>query len=101
MQSASLIPPEVYSNKSAAILAFTNDDFHKNVLDGYFETFIELFPGIEKCINKYEFVCEITDQMLDVIASNIKEKIHKSGSINEDNDVAEFLGQFTSKLLFF
>ena len=100
LQSASLIPPEVYSNKSAAISAFTNDDFHKNVLDGYFETFIKLFPGIEKCINKYEFVCEITDQKLDVIASNIKEKIHKSGSINEDNDVAEFLGQFTSKLWF-
>ena len=88
----------MYSNKSAVISAFTNDDFHKNVLDGYFETFIKLFPGIEKCINKYEFVCEITDQMLDVIASNIKEKIHKSGSINEDNDVAEFLGQFTSKV---
>ena len=95
LESASLIPPEISANKSTIVEALTNDEFHENLVHGYFITLIELFPGIEICIRKYEFICEITDQTLDDITRNIEKTILMSGNSNDNDDVAEFLGLFT------
>ena len=62
LESASLIPPEISANKSTILSGLTNDEFHENVVHGYFKTLIELFPGIKICIRKYEFICEINNQ---------------------------------------
>ena len=52
------------------------------------------FPGVETCIQNYEFVCNITSQTFDAIMKNIAQKIHNSGIRKEKNDVEAFLGQY-------
>ena len=46
MKKSTVIPPEIYSNEAALISAFSSADFEKNMIDNYFQTFIDSFPGI-------------------------------------------------------
>ena len=85
-----MISPEFFSNP----IIFANEDFQNRVIQGFFETFTDLFPGVEKCIQNYEFVCNITSQTFDAIMKNIAQKIHNSGIRKEKNDVEAFLGQY-------
>ena len=56
LQPASLIPPDLLFNKSALITEFTEGNLEKNIIDGYFRTFTDLFPGIEICVKNYDFL---------------------------------------------
>ena len=95
LKSASLITPELISNKSALILGFTEGDLEKDMIDGYFKTFFDIFPGIEKCMENYDFVCNFTEDIMKTIVGNIAVKISNSGYKNDDQDVAAFLGKLT------
>ena len=96
LEKASLFPIEMFSNTSAIMEAFRTDNFEEKLLQRYFKTFAEIFPGIGTCIKNYEFVCKITDEMLDNIVENIKSKIEKSGTKNVDQDVQAFLSKLIS-----
>ena len=93
LKSASLIPPDLLFNKSALTTGFTEGNLEKNIIDGYFRTFTELFPGIEICVKNYEFVCNITKDTLETILRNMELKIRNSGTKNENKDVQDFLGK--------
>jgi hypothetical protein len=93
LQPASLIPPDLLFNNSAIITGFTEGNLEKNIIDGYFRTFTDLFPGIETCVKNYEFVCNITEDMIETIIRNMETKIRSSGNKNEKHDVQDFLGQ--------
>jgi len=91
LKSASLISPELISNKSALIWGFTEGNLEKEIIDGYFENFIDLFPGIEICIENYDFVCNITEDIMKTIIRNMEMKIMNSGSNIENYNVPAFL----------
>ena len=95
LESASLLTPELFSNKSSLILGFTEGKLEKNIIDGYFKTFSEIFPGIEICLKNYEIVCNITEQLMEIILRNMEEKIRNSGTKTENPDVQDFLGEST------
>ena len=92
LETTSLIPIEMFANSSAIMDDFRTDNYEEEILQRYFKTFAEIFPGIDSCIKNYKFVCKITDEMLDNIVANIKSKIEKSGTKNDDQDVQAFLG---------
>ena len=96
LKSAPMITPELISNKSALIRGLTEGNLEKDIIDGYFKTFIDLFPGIEICIENYEFVCNMTEDILKTIIKNIEIKIRNSGSNNENYNVKDFLGYYIS-----
>jgi hypothetical protein len=96
MEPAPLIDPELFQNHSALISAFTEGDYEKNMIDQYFKTFVGLFPGMEKCLDKHDFVCNMDSEMMETIIRNMEQKIRNSGSKNENKDVEAFLGQYTS-----
>ena len=92
LESAQLIPLEIVFNETALIDKLEEPNFQENIIQGFFKTFLELFPGIEACIENYEFVCEIDDVMIDEIINNIAQKISSSG-IDQDKEYHEyFLG---------
>jgi hypothetical protein len=95
LKSASLITPELISNKSALILGFTEGNLEKDMIDGYFKTFFDIFPGIEKCMENHDFVCNFTEDIMKTIVGNIAVKISNSGYKKDDQDVAAFLGKLT------
>ena len=95
LKTASLITPDLISNKSALIWGFTEGNLEKDMIDGYFKTFVDIFPGIEICMENYEFVCNITEDIMKTIVGNIALKINNSGSKNDGQDVGAFLGQLT------
>ena len=92
LEKASLIPIEMFANTSALMEAFSTDNFEEKMVQRYFKTFANIFPGIGFCIEKYEFVCKITDEIMDTIVRNIKSNIETSGADNNDQDVQAFLG---------
>ena len=92
MNRASLIPEELLSNESALMATITDYDFQKNAVERFYNTFYEMFPGIEKCIENFEFVCKITNKTMDSITENIKLKLAESGIPMEKIDVNSFLG---------
>ena len=96
LKSAPMITPELISNKSALIRGLTEGNLEKDIIDGYFKTFIDLFPGIEICIENYEFVCNMTEDILKTIIKNIEIKIRNSGSNNDNYNVKDFLGYYIS-----
>ena len=93
LNRAALIPEELMSNESELIDTITEYDFQKNAIEGFFKNYYEMFPGIEKCIdNNYELVCKITNETLDSLIENIKQKLTDSGRSMEKDDVNRFLG---------
>ena len=92
LKTASLITPDLISNKSALIWGFTEGNLEKDMIDGYFKIFIDLFPGIEICIENYEFVCNMTEDTMKTIIRNMEIKIRNSGSRIENYNVKAFLG---------
>ena len=92
LKPAPMITPELISNKSALIWGLTEGNLEKDMIDGYFKTFTDLFPGIEMCITNYEFVCNMTEDTMETIIRNIEIKIRNSGSENEHYNVEAFLG---------
>ena len=96
MEPAPLINPELFRNHSALIAAFTEGDYEKNMIDGYFKTFIDLFPGMERCMDNHDFVCNMDSELIDEIIRNMEQKIRNSGTKNENKDVEAFLGKYAS-----
>ena len=92
IDSVSMITPDLISNKSALIWGFTEGNLEKDIVDGYFKTLFEIFPGFEICVENYDFVCNMTEDIRKSIVENIAKKIVDSGN---KNDVGEFLGQLT------
>ena len=86
----------MYANTEAIMEAFRTDNFEEELVQKYFQTFAEIFPGIDICIENHEFVCNITEEIMDNIVENIKSKIEKSGTKNVDQDVQAFLSKLIS-----
>ena len=99
LKSASLITPEFISNISALIWRFNEGNLEKDMIDGYFKTFFDIFPGIEICRENYDFVCNVTEDAMETIIRNIALKISNSGGKNDEQDVGAFLGQSTFIIL--
>ena len=95
LKPASLTPPALLFNNSALIAGFTEGNLEEKIINGYFKTFIDLFPGIEICLENYEFVCNITQETRKIIIRNMETKIGNSGAKNENHEVQYFLGQST------
>ena len=92
--SVSLMTPEMFDNPQTLASAFMNVEFHNRVIREFFEAFIGFFPGVETCIENYEFVCKITSQKSENIMKNIEHKIRISGGKYENHEVKVFLGQY-------
>ena len=86
-------------NKSALIWVFSEGNLKKDMIDGYFKTFIEIFPGIEICIENYEFVCNMTEDTMKTIIRNMEIKIRNSESKNKNHNVEAFLGRLNFIIL--
>ena len=92
-----MMTPDLMSNKSALIWGFTEGTLEKDIIDDFYKTFVEIFPGIEVCLKNYDIVCNMTEDMMKTIVENIAEKIRNSG---HKDDIGAFLGQLTFILTF-
>ena len=89
-----LIPVRMFSDTSRLMKAFRTDYFKKKLIQAYIRVFNWIFPGIDICIYNTEFVCKITNKIMDTIVKNINSKIKKIGNKERSSRCRRILGEF-------
>ena len=94
LKRAPLIPAEILFNGNLIINKLEQPNFQKNIIDGYFKTLKDIFPGIEACIDdKYDIVRQcLYGAKNEEIVMNIANKISNTGRDMEEEVVKQFLG---------
>ena len=94
LQNAPLIPAEILINETLLSDKLHQPNFQKNIIDGYFKTFKEIFPGIEACIDdNNDFVRHCQDGAKnEEIVMKIANKISNTGRDMDEEVVKNFLG---------
>ena len=75
LEFAQLIPPEVFNDLPVFLSALQEDGFQRKIIEGYFQKFKELFPGIDECIEDNAFVRELKNDIMDNIVANIRKNL--------------------------
>ena len=93
MENAQLVKFEELM-KPEFIKIFAEGEYQKKIVDGFFKVFFEIFPGIEVCVENYEFVCNMTDEFMTKLTSNIMEKLKNVGKNIETEEFRIFQGLY-------
>ena len=91
LEFAQFIPPEVFNDLPVFLSALQEDGFQRKIIEGYFQKFKELFPGIDECIEDNAFVRELKNDSIDNIVANIRIKLMNSGRRVEEKRLEQFL----------
>ena len=78
-----------------------NYELQTNITDEFLEAFVKIFPGFENCIRNHNFVCNITNETLNEMTAQIKERIENAIHRNEENEVNGFLGLYINTQICF